>query len=240
MKHTERWYSERTGMEMSLVRWGTHGVPVLLFPTAGGDAEEAERRDLISACGDLLGQGRIKIYAVDSVAGRAMVERWGHAQQRLRLLDAFHKYVRHEVVPAIHADCHGPHEIIAAGASIGAFNALAVTCRWPEVFRAAVCMSGTYDIDKHYEGEWSEELFYASPLQFLPGLEGRQLEKLRERFILLASGRGEWEDITESWRLADLLGSKGIPNQVVPWGTEWSHDWGTWLAMLPVYLDELT
>ena len=40
--------------------------------------------------------------------------------------------------------------------------------------------------------------------------------------------------------MADLLGSKGIPNQVAPWGTEWSHDWGTWLAMLPVYLDELT
>lgn len=225
---------------MTLARWGTSGVPVLLFPTAGGDAEEAERRDLISACGPLLQAGRVKIYACDSVAGQAMVEKWGHAQQRIRMLDAFHQYIRHEVVPAIHSDCRGEIDIIAAGASIGAFNALAVVCRFPEVFRSAICMSGTYAIEKHYEGEWSESLFYSSPLQFVPGLDGEHLHRLRERFVLFASGEGDWEDIDESWRAADVLGAKGVPNRVVSWGTDWQHDWATWLAMLPVYLDELT
>ena len=240
MKQTERWWSERTGMEMSLVRYGHHGTPVLLFPTAGGDAEEAERRHLVAACGRLLEEGRIKLYTVDSVAGQAMVERWGHPEQRQRLLDGFHQYVRHEVVPAIHADCHGPLDIIAAGASIGAFNALAVVCRFPEAFSAAICMSGTYGIEKHYEGAWSEAMFYSSPLQFLPGLEGPRLDRLRQRFVLLASGQGDWEDVGESWRVAELLGEKGVPNRVVAWGDEWPHDWHTWIAMLPTYLDELT
>ncbi len=240
MKAVERWFSPRLGMQMTLARWGTFGTPVLLFPTAGGDAEEAERRDLIAACGPLLEAGRVKIYAVDSVAGQAMVERWGHPHQRIQLLDAFHQYVRHEVVPAIHADCGGEPEIISAGASIGAFNALAVVCRFPEVFRAAICMSGTFDIDKHYEGQWAQELFFSSPLQFLPGLEGPQLDRLRQRFVLFASGEGAWEDLGESWRAADALGAKGVPNRVVSWGTDWPHDWHTWLEMLPVYLDELT
>lgn len=240
MKATQRWYSPRVGMEMTLVRWGASGVPVLLFPTAGGDAEEAERRRLVDACGPLLADGRVKLYACDSVAGQAMVEKWGQAQQRIRLLDAFHQYVRHEVVPAIHGDCGGELDIIAAGASIGAFNALAVICRYPEVFRSAICMSGTFEIEKHYEGEWASELYFSSPLQFLPGLDGPQLQRLRERFVLFVSGEGDWEDIGESWRAAQALGEKGVPNRVVSWGSDWPHDWHTWLSMLPVYLDELT
>ena len=31
-----------------------------------------------------------------------------------------------------------------------------------------------------------------------------------------------------------------IPNRVDQWGEEWDHDWPTWRAMLPLYLDELT
>ena len=33
-----RWKSDRLEREVTLVRWGTVGQPVLLFPTAGGDA----------------------------------------------------------------------------------------------------------------------------------------------------------------------------------------------------------
>ena len=37
--------------------------------------------------------------------------------------------IAQEIVPAIHADSAGPQEVIAAGASIGAFNALALISR---------------------------------------------------------------------------------------------------------------
>ena len=47
MKAVERWRSERLEREVTLVRWGTVGRPVLLFPTAGGDAEEIERFHMI-------------------------------------------------------------------------------------------------------------------------------------------------------------------------------------------------
>ena len=36
-----------------------------------------------------------------------------------------------EIVPAIHGDCGGPREIVVAGASIGAFKAVAMLCRYP-------------------------------------------------------------------------------------------------------------
>jgi esterase/lipase superfamily enzyme len=57
-KTGSRWYSQRLEQEISLVRWGHWGQPVLVFPTAGGDAEEIERMHLIAALGPLLEQGR--------------------------------------------------------------------------------------------------------------------------------------------------------------------------------------
>jgi esterase/lipase superfamily enzyme len=241
LKQGERWFSERMGMESSLVRWGHWGTPVLLFPTAGGDAEEIERQGIIDACRGLLEQGRVKIYSCDSLPGLAMVEEWGTPEQRMRLLNAYHEYVRWEVLPAVRADSGGHEEpLITMGASIGAFNAVAVLCRYPQEFRAAVGMSGTFDLQRYYEGRFSDELYLSSPLHFVPGLEGDLLDRLRERFVILAAGEGRWENIGESWRLADVLGSKGIPNRVDSWGTEWDHDWPTWRRMVPQYLDELT
>ena len=82
------------------------------------------------------------------------------------------------------------------------------------------------------------DFYFSSPLHFLPELEGGQLDLLRTRFILLTSGEGRWEDIGESWRLANLLGTKAIPNRVDSWGRDWDHDWETWRVMLPKYLDK--
>lgn len=238
MKVTERWTSPRMGRELTLARWGHFGVPVLLFPTAGGDAEEVERHQLVEHLMPGIDAGRIKVYSVDSTAGRAMVAREGSPEHRIWLLNQFHEAIAHEVVPAVHTDCGGTSEIIAAGASIGAFNALASVCRYPHLFRAAICMSGSYHMDKFIES-WSDDLYHASPVHFVPGLEGPMLEHLRRRFVILASGSGRWEDLDEAWAVARVLGEKGVPNRVDDWGAQYDHDWPTWWQMLPVYLAEL-
>jgi hypothetical protein len=80
---------------------------------------------------------------------------------------------------------------------------------------------------------------FASPVEFLPNLEGDQLDHLRHRFVILASGEGAWENIGESWHMASVLGAKGIPNRVDNWGRQYDHDWATWHRMLPQYLREL-
>jgi len=236
----ERWFSDRLQAGVTMVRWGTYGTPALIFPSAGGDAEEMERHGVVDACGRLLADGRIKLYSVDSVAGRAMVSKDGSTEYRLRLLNRFHEFVRHEALPAIYADLGGQRQdVIAGGASIGAFNAVAVLCRYPDAFAAAVGMSGTYRIERFYDEAWSQDLFYAAPLQFLPGLEGPQLDQLRMRFAVLATGSGAWENTGESWQMAEALGAKGIPNRVDDWGPQFAHDWPTWRQMLPQYLAEL-
>jgi len=241
MKETTRWHSERLGEPVQVVRWGSFGKPVLLFPTAGGDAEEVERFHMIDVLEDLLAAGRIKVYSCDSVAGQWLVSGKGSPQHRCALQNRFQQFVYHELVPAIRADCKSPDiEIIATGASIGAFHALAVLCRFPDAFSHAVGMSGTYDIARFIQGPVTDDLHAATPVHFLRHMNGPALDRLRTRFAILASGEGRAEDVGESWRIAHVLGSRGVPNRVDPWGKDWNHDWPTWRHMLPQYLEELT
>ena len=220
---------------MGHVRPAGAGVPL-----GGRGRGEVERYGLVDACSPLLAEGQVKLYSVDSVAGQAMVAKEGPAGHRLWLLSQFQECVRWEVVLAIHADLGGQDiEVIAAGASIGAFNAVAVLCRYPDVFPAAIGMSGSYRIERFYDEAWTQDLYFSAPLQFLPAWTARnwtgcgsgspcspRARRLGGHRRVLADGRGARR--------------KGIPNRVDNWGPDYEHDWPTWRQMLPQYLRELT
>lgn len=239
-KTSSNWYSERIERDIALVRWGSFGTPVLVFPTAGGDAEEIERFHLVDACSELIDAGRVKLYSVDSVNGRVLLAKEGDGGRHAWIQRQFFECLRREVVPAVRSDCQSADiEVVTAGSSIGAFNALTCVCLFPDVFKAAICMSGTYDLQRFYDEPVGEDFAASSPLHFLAHLHGEALDLLQRRFVVLASGEGAHEDIGESWTVARLLGAKGVPNRVDPWGEQWAHDWPLWRAMLPQYLNDL-
>lgn len=244
-KIASRWYSERLGADVRVARWGAVGRPLLLFPTAAGDAEEVERFHLVDAVAELLAAERLKVYSVDSLAAEAWVAPGAELQRAAEVQNRYDAFLVNEVVPAIRADCQDPAvEVLTAGASLGAYNALAAVCRHPDLFSTAICMSGTYDLTKFLQvppgPSPTPDFLVTSPLHFLPRLpEGAHLDRLRTRFVLLAHGQGRWEEPSQSWRVADALGARGVPNRVDAWGGEWDHDWPTWRAMLPQYLNEL-
>ncbi len=243
MKINARWYSQRLRQEMQVVRWGVTGQPVLLFPTAGGDAEECERFLMLKVLDPLLAAGRIKVYSCDSVGGRALIDSKRSPVQKAAIQRQFLQFIRQEVVPAIHADCHGTHlPIWAAGASIGAYNSVAVVTSFPDIFTRAIAMSGTYDLKRFLDGLHNDDVHAISPLLYLQYLDphGDHLAKLRQAFVLLPTGEGKWEDPAESWKVANLLGKLGVPNRVDLWGKSYDHDWMTWREMLPKYLDDWT
>ncbi len=240
-KETWSWSTARLPATARVARWGHFGTPVLLFPTAGGDYEEVERFQLVRALDRLIEAGRIKVYSIDSVAGRTWLEGTHTPEYASRVQNLYDAYIHEEIVPLIRRDCGGAEvEVIAAGASIGAFNAVASLCRHPDVFRLAIGMSGTYDLSKYLGGRSNSDFYFSSPLHYLPGMpDGEQLERLRQRFVLLATGEGDFEDPSESWRIANLLGSKRVPNRVDLWGADRHHNWVTWREMLPKYLAEM-
>jgi len=122
MKLATGWYSERLGERVGVARWGLFGTPVLLFPTAGGDAEEIERMHVVGSLQHLIDAGRIKVYSCDSVAGRTWLEEKGSQRHRAWIQSQFHEFVARELVPAIREDEHlarGEQPPTIWGTSIG-------------------------------------------------------------------------------------------------------------------------
>ena len=238
MNRSWTWQLPALDRPVTMHRWGEMGAPLLLFPPNGDDAGSVERAGLVQSLSLLMTDRRVKVYSVDSVVGAA----WNQPGDPLRsawIQNEFGKAVRDDIVPRIWEDCRAERlDIVAAGADLGAFDAIGAVCRYPDVFCSAIGMSGTYDLTSRLAGTWSDDFYFSSPLHFLPGLGGELLDRLRDRFVILATGTGSSESPGESWWMADVLGSKSVPNRVDNW-PGYGHDWGTWSAMLPGYLHEV-
>jgi esterase/lipase superfamily enzyme len=234
------WQTQRLPSPARVVRWGHYGRPVLLFPTAGGDLEEIERHGLIGALSGLIDGGRIKVYSIDSVAGSHWVSRRHSAEYASRVQNLFDAYVREEVTPLIRHDCASPDiGIVTAGASIGAFNAVATLCRHPDAFIQAIGMSGTYDLSHYLDGRWNDDFYFSSPLHYLPALPDGVSRHVATPLRSARDGVGTLGRRGSVMAPGRRARQQGIPNRVDDWGSRYDHDWQTWREMLPKYLGEL-
>lgn len=226
-KQAWTWPTPRLPEPGRLVRWGHFGTPVLIFPTAGGDFEEIERFNLISALAELLDRGRIKAYSVAGIGVRAWLADRSSPVDCERMQDRYDSYVYEEVLPRIRKDCQDERiEPILVGASLGAAVAVNTLCRHPESFRTAIGLSGAYEPAHSPVSPLAQAL--SEPL----------LERLRHRTIILGTGAGDYENPAESRWLSDVLASKRIPCRLSLWGPTRDHTWVTWREMLPPLLAE--
>jgi esterase/lipase superfamily enzyme len=216
-KQAWTWSTSRFQRMARLVRWGHFGVPVLIFPTAGGDFEEIERFQLVAALAPLVDGGRIKVYSVDALAVRARLS------STTNIDDHFDSFLYEDVLRRIRSDCQDARiEPMLVGASLGAATAVSTLFRHPDSFRGAIGMSGAYD----------------DAIRYLTALAGSQLEQLRSRLISLGTGAGDYEKPAESQRLEQALGAKGVPCRFHDWGPGRDHTWSTWREQLPGLLGE--
>ena len=239
-REEHRWHSPNLGREMPVVRYGHFGTPLILFPTAGGDHLDNERFKLIHVLTPLIEAGRVKVYACASVSGDAWCDTEAAPWHKSWLQARFDDYLAQELLPAIKTDCHGYDRFWAAGASLGAYNAVNVACKHPQWFDGVVAMSGTYDFDRWMGEHRDQNYYFNQPLYFLPGLkDGAQKQALQHVRFVIASGAGRAEAPAESERLAALLQAHGVPVNLELWGDDVHHDWPTWRTMLPMFLDKL-
>jgi len=213
-----------------------------VFPAEGGDAGEFERRGMVSAVGDLLEAGRIKLYCVDSFDRESWSDRGIPLEERARRHGVYEAWILGEVVPFVRADSGGAGELITCGVSLGAFHAANFALKRADVFPLAIGLSGNYD-PAAWDG-WGERgdaVYFNNPMDYVTHLEGDHLEWLRRQVsLLLVCGQGQWEDTTgaleSTRRFAALLAGKGIRCELDLWGHDVAHDWPWWRSQLAHHL----
>ena len=233
------WHSPALNKHMEIVTYGHYGFALLLLPTAAADYLEYERFQLIDALQPHIDSGKVKVFSINSINSESWLNSSMHPPHKAIRHQQFNRYVCDEVVPYIRNTTSLDTPIITAGASLGAFHSLNLFFRRPDLINGTIAMSGVYDLTSYTDGYYDEDVYFNSPEHYIPKIEDHNLlEQMRKsKHIHLLSGSGNYESPDASRRMSAILDSKSIPHELDIWGPDMSHDWPTWRAMLPYYIE---
>jgi esterase/lipase superfamily enzyme len=235
-----RWHSPRLGIELGVVVYGHWGPPLMGFPTSAGDEWELENQGMIGALGDFIDAGTIKFFSVNSVNHHGLYNRGAHPFHRSYMQVMFDEYVREEVVPFIWDNCKSSVAISTMGASFGAYHAANTLFKHPDVFKRCFAMSGVYDVKNFMDGLYDDNFYFNNPVDYLSNLSDPWLlDQLASCDIHIITGTGPWEKSGPSYRLSEILWSKGIRHSLDDWGPEGGHDWPYWKREMREYVSRL-
>ena len=226
----------------TVIAYGHYGRPFLVFPSEQGRAGDFEANGMIEAVRQLIDDGRVKLYCVDSFDAGSWSDRTLPLEERARRHGIYESWVLTDVVPSIVADCGGDTEIATVGCSLGAFHAVLFALRHADRFPFAIGLSGNYDPSTWDGwGDRGDAAYFANPADFVPNLHDDHLDWLRRRLsVLLVVGQGRWEDTTGSLpstrHFAQVLRDKGLRCELDVWGHDVPHDWPSWRAQLAHHL----
>lgn len=240
-KEYYRWYSEHLGHDMELHVYGHCGRPMLVFPSSGGTFTEYEGFGMVDAASGFINDGRLMIITIGSADNESWLNRDAAPWDRARRHNDYDAYVIQEVIPFIKNRC-GRDDIIATGCSMGAYHAMNFYLRHPDAFNAVISLSGLYSSD-YFVGDYMDEnVYYNTPLCYLPNCDDEWfLSRYRSGQIIACTGRGAWEDemIRDTTALKQVFESKGIPAWCDFWGYDVNHDWPWWRVQLPYFLSHI-
>lgn len=233
------WYSPSLSKEMPVATYGDFGFALLLIPTAAADYLEYERFQLIDSIAHHIDSGKVKVFSINSMNNESWMNNEMQNEHKAIRHNQFNHYVFNEVLPFIKTNTSPETPIIICGASFGALHSMNLFLKRPDMINGVIAMSGVYDLHEYTKGFNDDQVYFNSPMNYLPNLTDHwYLEHIRKsHHIHLLSGSGSYEDPQAARDFAAVLYSKGINYELDIWGTDMTHDWPTWRAMLPNYLD---
>ena len=224
----------------SVLAYGHYGRPLVAFPSENGEPHDWEDRGMVEAIAPLLDDGKVKLYCVPSLDRGSWTRGDLPLEERARRHGHYEWWVLTKLVPFVQADSH-THELMATGASFGAYHSVNFCLKRSDLFPLAIGMSGVYDVSVQGGGERGEAVYFSNPMDYVSNLHGDHLDWLRRQAsVLLVCGQGQWEDTTgaldSTKRFGALLAEKGIPHEVDLWGHDVPHDWPSWRRQLAHHL----
>ena len=219
---------------MELLVFGHSGARVLVFPTSKGRYYEWEDRGMMQVLRHHIDQGWLQLYCVDSVDAESWYARWKHPGARAWRQVQYENYLVNEVLPLTWQKNQNPF-LITVGASFGAYHAMNLALRRPDLVSRTIGMSGIYDISRWSDGYDGGLVYANNPCAYIPNEhDWERLENLRRLDIIMVVGQDDGLR-SNNEQLSGALWQKGIGNALRIWDG-WSHDWPYWEKMLLTYI----
>ena len=236
-----QWHSPILDRDMELLVFGHAGERVLVFPTRDGRFHEYEDIRIVEAVSPKLEAGELQLFCVDSVDHESFYCFWCEPADRVKRHNQFEGYVLQEVVPFMNERNAEP-STTAHGCSLGAFHAVNIALRHPDLFTRVVALSGRYDLTwavegftDLFDGYYDEDIYYHNPSHYLPNLECEEtLALIRRMEINLVIG-DEDPFVENNRQFSDVLSKKGIEHALHVWQGR-AHKGHYWRRMAAEYL----
>lgn len=220
---------------MELLVFGHSGARVLVFPTSLGKFFEWEDRGMVDTLGDLIHNGWLQLFCVDSVDAESWYARHKHPGERAWRHMQYERYILDEVLPLTWQLNQTPY-LIATGASFGAYHALNLALRHPHAVNRVIAMSGMYDIKLMTGPTDDGNVYQNDPSHYMLHMSDHEhLEAIRRQDIILATGAQD-PHVENNKHMSGLLWNKDIWHALRLWDG-WSHDWPYWRQMIRTYID---
>ena len=238
-KETTSWFSPALNKDMPVAVYGDYGFALLLVPTAAADYLEYERFQLIDSLAPVIDSGKVKVFSVNSINNESWLNDNMAGEHKAIRHNQFNNYIFNEVIPFIKNNTSEETPIYTCGASFGALHSMNLFLKRPDLINGVIAMSGVYDLVEYSKGFFDDQVYFNSPQHYIPNLQDEwYLSQIKSsHHIHLLSGSGDYEDPEASRRFSEVLSKHHINHTLDIWGKEWTHDWPTWRAMLPYYLE---
>ena len=238
-KHITSWFSPALGKDMPVAVYGHYGFALLMVPTAGADFLEYERFGMMDALRPFIDGGMLKVFSINSINKESWMNYNMAGEHRAIRHNQYNQYVFNEVIPFIRNSTSKETFVYSCGASLGALHAMNLFLKKPDLLNGVISLSGVYDLTEYTRGFYDEQVYYNSPIHYMPNLtDNWYLDKIKaSHHIHIYTGGGAYEDPEANRRFSQVLWNKGIWHDLQIWGPDVKHEWGTWLHMLPYILN---
>ena len=236
----QKWYSPHLQRDMELLVFGHSGKPILFFPTRTARFYDYEDWKVIDAFAPKIATGQLQIICVDSADKDSFYNKAILPSERIKRHELFERYILTEVIPFIKQKNTNPN-LIAAGCSLGAYHAVNLAFRYPQLFKKVVGMSGRYDItltlpffQDLFEGYHDELVYLHQPTQYLPNIQSAQTIRLIKKLDIIIAVGEEDAFLKNNLLLDKILTEKEIKHTFQLWKGE-AHKAQHWSQMVQLY-----
>ena len=237
------WYSDHLGQAMELKVYGYYGKPAIVFPAQGGRFFDFENFGMVGAIEEYIEDGKVKLFCVDLIDSQSWTNWEIYPSERALRHEVYDRYIIEEVIPFARGHSGNyDQKFLTTGCSMGATHAVNFFFRHPDQFDSLIALSGIYHMGMFIGDYMDEQIYFNSPLAYLPDLDDPwYLNKYQESSIIISCGQGAWEDtmLANTLALKRVLEAKNIPAWIDIWGYDVNHDWPWWRKMLPYFLSSL-
>jgi esterase/lipase superfamily enzyme len=222
---------------MPVVRHGQAGTPLVYASSSGGDHTEFEGFGMAEAAAPWLDAGLVQVFAFDACGPSTLFDDTLTPRERIARYAALERYVARELLPWVRSET-GRNELAVVGASYGAFVAANLLFKHPDVVSVACGLGGVYGLWHRLEGYHDDDVYFHTPLEYLPRLEDpRILQAIRSTrgLALFGAERDPW--LASTQHLQQVLRERELPHAVEIWPAPADHHERWWRRQLVRFLE---